>query len=80
MRTYKTSTPLSCSDVRARYVPICPSIFGRKNDAPTSGKKPIVVSGMAKTVFSVAILKGACIESPTPPPIVMPSMYAIYGF
>ena len=78
--THKTSTPFNCSLVNARYMPILPSILGKKKLPPTSGKNPIVVSGMANTVFSVAILKGACRDKPTPPPMVMPSMYAIYGF
>ena len=73
---YKTFGPFSCSLVRARYVPISPSSRGRKKLAPTSGKKPMVVSGMAKIVFSVAIRKGACTLSPTPPPMVIPSINA----
>jgi hypothetical protein len=41
---------------------------GRKWLAPTSGAYPIFVSGIAKTVFSVAMRKGAFTHSPTPPP------------
>lgn len=66
--TYKSSLPTRVSDVKARYVPSSPSIFGRKKLAPTSGKYPILVSGIANIVFSVAILKGAPMERPTPPP------------
>jgi hypothetical protein len=36
--------------------------------APTSVKYPIAVSGMAKSVRSVATLNGAGMQSPTPPP------------
>lgn len=49
-------------------MPNSPSRRGRKYVAPTSGKKPINVSGIAKMVFSVAIRKGVLILNPTPPP------------
>ena len=37
----------------------------------------MAVSGMAKMVFSVAILNGACTDSPTPPPTMGTYQYAI---
>lgn len=49
-------------------MPTSPSTLDKKKLAPTSGQYPILVSGIAKTVFSVAILKLALIDSPTPPP------------
>ena len=50
--------------------------LGIKKVPPTSGKRPIPVSGMAKTVFSVATRYFPWTDSPTPPPIVIPSMRA----
>jgi len=46
---------------------------------PTSGNKPIPVSGIASRVFSVAIRNSHGCEMPTPPPIVIPSMIAMVG-
>ena len=46
---------------------------------PTSGKKPIPVSGMAKSVLSVATRTWPCTDSPTPPPITMPSSSETIG-
>ena len=43
---------------------------------PTSGNRPIPVSGIANRVFSVATRNLAGWEMPTPPPIVIPSMKA----
>ena len=74
MPAKRALTPFSRSEVKARYVPSMPSSLGRKKEPPTSGNSPMVVSGIAKIVRSVAIRIGACTESPTPPPIVIPSM------
>ena len=79
--------------VRARNIPKLPDRRGRKWDPPTSGKKPMKVSGIAKSVFSVATLKGPCTDMPTPynegthkqlhremtltPPMVIPSWMAM---
>lgn len=52
--------------VRARYIPKLPDILGRKYDPPTSGKNPMNVSGIAKSVCSDATLKDPCTDSPTP--------------
>ena len=38
------------------------------------------VSGIANIVCSVAMRKAPLTDTPAPPPIVMPSMIAIYGF
>lgn len=65
---HNASMPLSLSLLRARYVPISPSSRGKKNPPPTSGKKPMVVSGIANKVLSVAIRNGAWTDKPTPPP------------
>ena len=46
---------------------------------PTSGKKPIPVSGIAKSVLSVATRTWPCTDSPTPPPITMPSSNETMG-
>jgi len=56
------------------YIPILTLslILGKKYEAPLSQNKPIAVSGMAYKVDSVAILKGAYYETPTPPPITIP--------
>ena len=67
---YQTSSPFKTSPVNPRKVPSSPSNRGKKKLPPTSGTNPIFVSGIAKTVFSVAILKGACTDRPTPPPTV----------
>lgn len=52
--------------VRAKYNPTYPFKWGRKKDPPTSGKRPMAVSGIANSVFSVATLNGACTDIPTP--------------
>ena len=54
--------------MRAKNVPRAWPSLGRKKDPPTSGKKPMAVSGIAKTVFSVATLYCPCTDSPAPPP------------
>ena len=56
--------------VRAKYMPRLPDRRGRKWDPPTSGNRPIKVSGMAKTVCSVATLNGPWTDSPTPCSVV----------
>lgn len=76
MYAYSVSTPVNVSPVNAKYVPNCPSSLDRKKLPPTSVKNPILLSGIANTVFSVAILKGAWSDKPTPPPIVAPFMNA----
>jgi hypothetical protein len=49
--------------------------------ADTSVKKPIFASGIANMLFSVAMRKGEWMESPTPPPMTMPSHIDIWtGF
>ena len=66
----------SLAPVSPRYMPTSPGQRGRNQVPPTSGKKPIPVSGMANRVRSVAIRKSPCTEIPTPPPMVMPSSRA----
>ncbi len=44
--------------------------------SPTSGKKPIETSGMANEKRSPATRCEPCTESPTPPPMTMPSISA----
>jgi hypothetical protein len=51
----------------------------RNQPPPTSGNRPIPVSGMANRVFSVATRNLAGCEMPTPPPMVIPSMKAAIG-
>mmetsp|Transcript_14128 Transcript_14128/g.47684 ORF Transcript_14128/g.47684 Transcript_14128/m.47684 type:complete len:235 (-) Transcript_14128:50-754(-) len=48
---------------------ICPS----HTVLPTSGKRPMAVSGMAKSVFSVATRYLPWTDMPTPPPMTIPS-------
>ena len=52
---------------------------GQVAPAADVGKMPIVVSGMASTVRSVATRKRHGQAMPTPPPMVMPSMKATPG-
>ena len=59
--------------VSARYVPTSAGSRDRKCEPPTSGKKPIPVSGIAKLARSVATRKRPWSERPTPPPITIPS-------
>ncbi len=66
--------------VRARWVPSSPGARASRYVPPTSGTKPIPVSGMATFDRSVTIRTLPCAETPTPPPITMPSMTATYGF
>ena len=44
--------------------------------APTSGNRPMPVSGMASTVRSVTTRKLPWADTPTPPPITTPSISA----
>ena len=59
-----------------------PMLFGMRDSgqaAPTSGKRPIAVSGMAKRYFSPAT---RCVPNrlmPTPEPITGPSMSEMVG-
>lgn len=46
---------------------------------PTSGTKPIAVSGIATRERSVTTRTSPWADTPTPPPITMPSMSATYG-
>ncbi|KAH0999975.1 hypothetical protein HUJ04_008208 [Dendroctonus ponderosae] len=73
----RTSTPLSLTPVKARYHPSRPANLDKKWEPPTSGKSPICVSGIAKSVFSVAIRYCPCTDNPTPPPITIPSIIAM---
>lgn len=52
----------------------------RKCVAPTSGNRPMRVSGIAILLRSVATRSAAPCASPIPPPIVMPSISATTGF
>lgn len=47
---------------------------------PTSGTNPIPVSGMATRERSVTTRTSPWADTPTPPPMTMPSMRATYGF
>ncbi len=51
----------------------------RYQPPPTSGNRPIPLSGMAKVVRSVATRNRQGRERPTPPPMVIPSMKAMRG-
>mmetsp|Transcript_1170 Transcript_1170/g.2612 ORF Transcript_1170/g.2612 Transcript_1170/m.2612 type:complete len:255 (+) Transcript_1170:171-935(+) len=75
-------TPARRQSQAARFVPVIarkrPTLLPAfrwlsKWVAPTSGKSPIAISGIAKRVFSVTMRKGPWVERPTPPPMVMPS-------
>ena len=52
--------------VRPRYMPTSPGQRGRNQVPPTSGKKPMPVSGMANRVRSVAIAEVAMHRDPDP--------------
>mmetsp|Transcript_106154 Transcript_106154/g.300178 ORF Transcript_106154/g.300178 Transcript_106154/m.300178 type:complete len:245 (+) Transcript_106154:279-1013(+) len=64
--------------VSPRKTPTCMPAGSRERAqvVPTSGNRPIPVSGMANIVFSVATRIGLWIERPTPPPITIPSQMA----
>ena len=47
---------------------------------PTSGLKPITISGMAASAFSVITRCEPCADMPKPPPMATPSMSATTGF
>ena len=53
-----------------------PGMRGKNQVAPTSGKKPMPTSGMAKEKRSPATRCEPCTDTPTPPPITMPSISA----
>ena len=72
--------PLSMRPVRPRYSPSRPGVRLRKKPPPTSGNRPMLVSGMAILVRSVTMRSRAPWLSPMPPPITMPSMKATIGF
>ncbi|MDZ7714206.1 MAG: hypothetical protein U5L06_14400 [Rhodovibrio sp.] len=57
-------------------MPIAPVRRGSTQVAPTSGKKPIAVSGIAAIVRSPATRWLPCIDKPRPPPMVIPSIQA----
>ena len=85
-RTWCVATPaatasavLSRSPVSAHQVPSAPGIRGRNQVAPTSGKKPMPTSGIANEKRSPATRCDPCTDTPTPPPITMPSISATYG-
>src|SRR2546421_1255044 len=79
MPAVTASAVLSRSPVRAHQVPSSPGVRGRNQVAPTSGKKPMPTSGIAKENRSPATRCEPCTETPTPPPITMPSISATYG-
>ena len=60
--------------VNPKYVPISPGECDSSQVPPTSGKKPRPTSGIASFVLSVTTRWLECADSPTPPPITMPSM------
>eukprot|EP00962_Isochrysis_galbana_P030939 scaffold10064_cov130-Isochrysis_galbana.AAC.2 len=66
--------------VSARHGPRLPGSVDRKKEAPTSGNMPMFVSGMANTVFSVAMRNAPCTEMPAPPPMQKPSQMETCGF
>ncbi len=47
---------------------------------PTSGNRPIWVSGMASWDVASTTRAEPCADTPSPPPIVIPVMRASYGF
>ena len=49
----------------------------KKYPAPTSVKNPIFPYGIAYIEFSVAMINGEKALIPTPPPITIPSQFAI---
>ena len=66
----------SRSPVSAQYAPSSPGSRGRNQVAPTSGKKPMPTSGMANRKRSPATRCEPCTDTPTPPPMQMPSISA----
>mmetsp|Transcript_78472 Transcript_78472/g.233787 ORF Transcript_78472/g.233787 Transcript_78472/m.233787 type:complete len:219 (-) Transcript_78472:312-968(-) len=71
----RQSHAVSLEPVMPTYRPTLNPSFSRPSLCvePTSGKKPMAISGFAKTVLSVATLNGPWLLRPTPPPMVMPS-------
>ena len=65
--------------VSARYSPTRPGARPSSQDPPTSGVKPIRVSGIASIDRSVTMRCEAWPARPIPPPIVIPSANATIG-
>ncbi len=72
-----TSPAASVDPVSPAYVPSSPGACDSSHVAPMSGAMPMVTSGMANAVRSVTIRTEPCADTPTPPPMVMPSMIAM---
>ena len=66
--------------VSPRYSPRRPGACASSQVPPTSGVKPMRVSGIASFERSVTMRIAACPARPMPPPIVMPSAIATMGF
>lgn len=64
------------AEVSPRWVPVPPGARASRRLPPTSGTRPILVSGMATTERSVTTRTAPWAETPTPPPMVMPSITA----
>ena len=75
----RQSAALIRAPVSASHTPDSPGRRGRNHPPPTSGKRPMPVSGMAKTVRSVATRQRQGSDRPTPPPMTIPSMTATTG-
>ena len=69
----------SRAPVNAACVPSSPGALDSRYSPPTSGASPIAVSGIPTCDVSVTIRMLQWPEMPTPPPSVMPSMYATIG-
>ena len=80
MQVSSQSAALIRAPVSASHSPMWSLIRDRYQPPPTSGNSPIPVSGMAKVVRSVATRNRQGRDSPTPPPMVIPSMIATRVF
>jgi len=66
--------------VSAACVPSSPGERDNRYSPPTSGHRPIAVSGIPTCEDSVTIRTLQWAEIPTPPPRVIPVMYETIGF
>ncbi len=73
-----SAAPSTCP-LTPRNSPRCPGVRARNQPPPTSGNRPMLVSGMASLACSVTMRIEAPCARPMPPPIVMPSISTIVG-
>ena len=76
----RASAAFSGAAVSARNNPVRPGMRGRNQLPPTSGNRPMPISGIARRVASVTTRCDAPTIRPTPPPITMPWPHTRNGF